>query len=139
MNNRRAFLVKSASALTMTFIVPSLLSSNVQAKKPLTQKVSNKQSWGIHIDADKCADGCTACVDACNEENGLTGFGRPETDSQWIRKVKIKDKTTNKITTMPMMCQHCENPPCCDVCPTGASFKRVDGIVMVNQHTCIGC
>ena len=38
-----------------------------------------------------------------------------------------------------MMCQHCENPPCCDVCPTGASFKRVDGIVMVNQHTCIGC
>ena len=64
---------------------------------------------------------------------------RPETDSQWIRKIKIKDKTTEKITTMPMLCQHCENPPCCDVCPTGASFKRVDGIVMVNQHTCIGC
>ena len=40
---------------------------------------------------------------------------------------------------MPMLCQHCENPPCCDVCPTGASFRRVDGIVMVNQHTCIGC
>ena len=56
----------------------------------------------MHIDVDKCADGCTACVDACNEENGLTGFGRPETDSQWIRKIKIKDKTTEKITTMPM-------------------------------------
>ena len=37
------------------------------------------------------------------------------------------------------MCQHCENPPCVDVCPTGASFRREDGIVMVNQHTCIGC
>jgi len=69
----------------------------------------------------------------------LTGFGRPATDSQWIRKVKVKSNTTQKITTMPLMCQHCENPPCCDVCPTGASFKRVDGIVMVNQHTCIGC
>ena len=98
MNNRRHFLVKSASALTMTFIVPSLLSSNAQAKKPLDQKVTDKKSWGMHIDVDKCADGCTACVDACNEENGLTGFGRPETDSQWIRKIKIKDKTTEKLS-----------------------------------------
>jgi molybdopterin-containing oxidoreductase family iron-sulfur binding subunit len=37
------------------------------------------------------------------------------------------------------MCQHCEHPPCVDVCPTGASFKRADGIVMVDRHTCIGC
>ena len=37
------------------------------------------------------------------------------------------------------MCQHCENPPCVDVCPTGASFIRADGIVLVNKHTCIGC
>ena len=59
----------------MTFIVPSLLSSNAQAKKPLDQKVTDKKSWGMHIDVDKCVDGCTACVDACNEENGLTGFG----------------------------------------------------------------
>ena len=87
----------------MTFIVPSLLSSNVQAKKPLDQKVTNKQSWGMHVDVDKCVDGCTACVDACNEENGLTGFGRPETDSQRIRKVKIKDKTKSKKTNIPMM------------------------------------
>jgi molybdopterin-containing oxidoreductase family iron-sulfur binding subunit len=38
-----------------------------------------------------------------------------------------------------MMCQHCENPPCVDVCPTGASFRRADGINMVDRHTCIGC
>ena len=37
------------------------------------------------------------------------------------------------------MCQHCENPPCVDVCPTGASMQRADGIVLVNRHTCIGC
>jgi len=37
------------------------------------------------------------------------------------------------------MCQHCENPPCVDVCPTGASFKRADGIVLVDKHSCIGC
>ena len=38
-----------------------------------------------------------------------------------------------------MMCQHCADPPCVDVCPTGASFKRADGIVLVDKHTCIGC
>ena len=91
MKNRRDFLVKSASTLAVTFIIPSLLTEKAHAKKPLAQKVTNKNSWGIHIDVDKCVDGCTACVDACNEENGLTGFGRPETDSQWIRKVKIQD------------------------------------------------
>ena len=37
------------------------------------------------------------------------------------------------------MCQHCENPPCVDVCPTGASMKRADGIVKVDMHHCIGC
>jgi tetrathionate reductase subunit B len=44
--------------------------------------------------------------------------------------------TTNEL---PMMCQHCANPPCVDVCPTGASMKRADGIVLVDRHTCIGC
>ena len=139
MNNRRKFLVKSISALAITYVIPSLTISKSYAYKPLEDKASDKYSWGLHINTDKCKSGCTACVDACNEENGLTGFGRPETDSQWIRKVKLQDKVTKKITSMPLMCQHCENPPCCDVCPTGASFKRVDGIVMVNQHTCIGC
>jgi molybdopterin-containing oxidoreductase family iron-sulfur binding subunit len=91
------------------------------------------------IDANKCADGCSACVDACNEEHNLTGFDRPETDAAWIRTVKLKDKQTGHIARMPVMCQHCEHPPCVDVCPTNASFKRVDGIVLVDRHRCIGC
>ena len=56
MINRRNFLVKSAGALAITFVVPSLLSSKVHAKKPLAQKVTDKQSWGIHVDAGKCVE-----------------------------------------------------------------------------------
>jgi molybdopterin-containing oxidoreductase family iron-sulfur binding subunit len=40
---------------------------------------------------------------------------------------------------MPLLCQHCSNPPCADVCPTRATFRRADGIVLVDRHRCIGC
>ena len=94
--------------------------------------------WGMLINAEKCAD-CTECVTACNTEHNLQDLGRPETDAQWIRKLEITDNQTGHITSLPMLCQHCENPPCVDVCPTGASFKRDDGVVLVDKHTCIGC
>jgi len=100
------------------------------------------------IDTAKCADGCSACVSACELENGLDMQEKPEGHSAekwdmqravWIRKVKLQDDLTGRVTNLPMLCQHCEHPPCVDVCPTGASFKRADGIVMVDRHTCIGC
>lgn len=95
--------------------------------------------WGLLIDSAKCASHCTACVDACNSEHNLHGFARPLTDAQWIRKVDLADQQTGRETSLPMLCQHCEDPPCVAVCPTGASFVREDGIVLVDKHICIGC
>ncbi len=95
--------------------------------------------WGMFVDTTRCAEGCTDCVDACNTEHGLHGFDRPQTDAQWIRKLDLEDDQTGQTWSLPMMCQHCESPPCVDVCPTGASFVRDDGIVLVDKHTCIGC
>ncbi len=69
----------------------------------------------------------------------VTGHNRPQTDAQWIRKVAVKDRQSGFGQSFPVMCQHCEHPPCVDVCPTGASFKRPDGIVLVDKHICIGC
>jgi len=94
--------------------------------------------WGMLIDTAKCKSGCNDCVTACNRENGLSG-GTAATDSQWIRKIELKDISSGREVSLPMMCQHCENPPCVDVCPTNASFKRVDGIVLVDKHRCIVC
>ena len=117
-------------------------SANNTSNDSATTDPTATPRWGMLIDADKCAD-CNACVTACNKEHGLIGgvgdAGRPQTDAQWIRKVELTDNHTGHITSLPMLCQHCEHPPCVDVCPTGASFKRADGVVLVDKHTCIGC
>ncbi len=98
--------------------------------------------WGLLIDASKCDANCTDCVTACKTENGWDAHGdhaSPETSSAWIRKVTLKDRQTGRKVSAPVMCQHCDTPPCVDVCPTGASMKRADGIVLVDKHICIGC
>jgi molybdopterin-containing oxidoreductase family iron-sulfur binding subunit len=120
-------------------IIPGVMLYEVAQAKPDDMAVTSKVRWGMLIDTRKCSEGCDDCVTACNEENGLTGHDRPETDVQWIRKVKLTDKQTGHVTSLPLMCQHCEKPPCVDVCPTGASMKREDGIVLVDRHICIGC
>jgi len=137
--SRRHFFEKSATAVAGLSIAPGVFLSQVAQAKPADQAVTIEKRWGMLIDAAKCATGCNDCVTACHEENGVTSHGRPETDAQWIRKVKLRDKATNHVISLPMMCQHCETAPCVYVCPTGASFKRADGIVLVDKHICIGC
>jgi molybdopterin-containing oxidoreductase family iron-sulfur binding subunit len=95
--------------------------------------------WGLLIDVNACSRDCRKCVSACSRENGWRDTGHPQTDAQWIRKVDIKNPVNGREASLPVMCQHCAKPPCVDVCPTGASFKRDDGIVLVDKHICIGC
>jgi molybdopterin-containing oxidoreductase family iron-sulfur binding subunit len=133
--HRRNFFKTSLGAAAIA-IAPGILLFDVAHGKP--QTLSGKVRWGMLIDTTQCREGCNDCVTACNRENGLSG-GTSATDPQWIRKVEIKEIGTGRKVSLPMMCQHCEKPPCVDVCPTGASFKRVDGIVLVDKHLCIGC
>jgi len=140
---RRSFLGAVATAAGVT-LAPGVMLYGISkaasvSAKAVDAEVSSSVRWGMLIDLGRCDNGCDDCVSACAKENGLRGFGRPETDAQWIRKVEIKNPQTCNSQSLPVMCQHCEYPPCVDVCPTGASFKRADGIVLVNKHTCIGC
>jgi len=144
---RREFLGKTAIAAGAATVAPGVLLTVANAGNR-SDAVTSDTRWGMLIDTNKCADGCTSCVSACDKENGIDLVAKPEGHSdemwdqqrpQWIRKVKLKDTQTGEITNLPMMCQHCESPPCVDVCPTQASFKREDGIVMVDRHICIGC
>jgi molybdopterin-containing oxidoreductase family iron-sulfur binding subunit len=136
---RRRFLGTAAAAIGGLAIAPGVFLYDVARARSAEEAVTSKVRWGMLIDTNLCEENCDACVKACNEEHGLTGFGRPTTDAQWIRKLTVKDKQTGHVTSLPMMCLHCEFPPCVDVCPTGASFRRVDGIVLVDKHICIGC
>jgi tetrathionate reductase subunit B len=136
--SRREFIGIGTAAVAGAALAPGLrLVELAQARSP-DEAVTSLQRWGLLVDINKCHD-CDACVTACHEENGIQSHGRPATDAQWIRKVTLKDKQTGYVQTLPVMCQHCEHPPCVDVCPTGASFKRADGIVLVDKHICIGC
>jgi molybdopterin-containing oxidoreductase family iron-sulfur binding subunit len=133
---RRQFL-KGAAALATTLLAPGILlyqtgqASSTPGKQP---------RWGLLIDTNALSEAdVEACVSACQREHGWKVEPNSPTDAQWIRKVKLTDPETGYQNFLPMMCQHCAQPPCVDVCPTGASFKRADGIVLVNKHTCIGC
>ena len=137
--NRRNFLNRTVAAAAVAVPGSGLLLIELARARPPDEAASSRQRWGLLIDVDQCVDGCSACVEACFIENGVYGHGRPATDAQWIRKVTVKDKQTGFTQSFPVMCQHCEYPPCVDVCPTGASFRRADGIVLVDKHTCIGC
>ncbi len=141
---RRKFLSGAAVVAGTTAavtIAPGVFLREVQAK-PADQAVSNKVRWGLLIDTNKLGEaGIDAMVSACKKEHGW-GHEKASNDaqkSQWIRKVKVTEKLTRHTTYLPVMCQHCETAPCVDVCPTGASMQRADGIVQVNKHVCIGC
>jgi molybdopterin-containing oxidoreductase family iron-sulfur binding subunit len=138
---RRRFLSGIAAATAGLGLPAGVTVFGLANAKPADEPVSSAVRWGMLIDTTKCAKGCSACVDACEEENGLDDEleGGPATATMWIRKIELRNKNTGQTHSLPMPCQHCENPPCVDVCPTGASFKRADGIVLVDKHICIGC
>lgn len=135
--DRRDFL-KTGAVVAGAAIAPGILFYGIAQGRAPEEGASSLVRWGMLIDTAKCANGCSACVNACNHENGLSGKTGPQ-DSQWIRKLNIKHLQTGIEHNLPMLCQHCANPPCVDVCPTGASMKRADGIVLVDRHICIGC
>ncbi len=133
---RRQILAWGAAMAGVT-LAPGVTLFDLAHGRAPSEPASSKVRWGMLVDLNRCASDCDACVTACDKENGLPAE-KTATSAQWIRKVELKDMR-GQVRSLPMMCQHCAEPPCVDVCPTGASFKRADGIVLVDRHTCIGC
>jgi len=110
-----------------------------------------EKSLGLVIDLDTCV-GCHACVTACkgwNTENygaalaDKDAYGSNPVGSflNRVHSYEVQPESgPAQLFHMPKSCLHCSDAPCVTVCPTGASYKRVeDGIVLVNESDCIGC
>jgi len=129
------------------------------AEKPVNKEYDIKSNlWGYGIDISKCI-GCGRCVDACKKENNVPK--EPFFFRTWVERygilengeVKVdspngglngftdtyKDEKLVKKYFVPKICNHCEQPPCVQVCPVGATYTTPDGVTLVDRKYCIGC
>ena len=84
------------------------------------------------VDLAKCKN-ARKCVEACQEGHSLSKA------QEWIRIYLLQDSKRTAPYWFPRPCFHCDNPLCVSVCPVGATYKRADGIVLVDNDKCIGC
>ncbi len=90
--------------------------------------------WAFVMEPKRCID-CEACMIACTVENGVPlGHHR-----NWIGHQEKGVFPNVSVLFTPENCHHCANPPCERVCPTGATYRREDGLVLIDYDRCIGC
>ncbi|MBT8258948.1 MAG: 4Fe-4S dicluster domain-containing protein [Bacteroidia bacterium] len=84
------------------------------------------------VDLAKCKNALN-CQQSCNKHHYITG------DNAWLKIYDMQESRDTAQYWMPMMCQHCDKPACVTVCPVDATFKRRDGLVLIDNERCIGC
>ncbi|MEE9295028.1 MAG: 4Fe-4S dicluster domain-containing protein [Phycisphaerae bacterium] len=139
-NSRRGFVtamvgavVTAAAAIATTVLRGGATKAN--GKSEPKGKKERKVQYGMVIDVRRCI-GCHACTVACKSE-----FDVPLGENRaWVEYVEKGEYPNVGRSFLPRLCNHCSEPPCVDVCPTNATYKREqDGIVVVDSGLCIGC
>ncbi len=148
--DRRTFL--SAAGLSALAITgKSALDALAQGAQRAPAGNQSAIRWAMVIDPWKCekAEGCTECSAACNQTHNVPQLSDGAHEVKWIWREPF-DKAfpdqaslyaADALKEKPILvfCNQCDNPPCVRVCPTQATWKRADGIVMMDWHRCIGC
>jgi len=160
---RRSFVKKLLLSIA-ALLVPIGVRSQERISKVQNWILSNRYRpadhyWGMGIDINKCI-GCGRCVDACKVENDVPR--EPFYFRTWVERYRIfeneevivdspngaidgfqsrngLDKSVVRSFFVPKLCNQCDNPPCVQVCPVGATYKTPDGVVLVDSEYCIGC
>lgn len=108
------------------------------------------KKWGMVVDMTRMTDEIMdRCIAACHRIHNVPNLGNPKDEVKWIWKETYGHTFPGQhheyaaeeyaARNFLLLCNHCTNPPCCRVCPTKATWKREDGVVMMDQHRCIGC
>jgi molybdopterin-containing oxidoreductase family iron-sulfur binding subunit len=108
--------------------------------------------WAMVVDLSKfkTEDDYKRIIDACHRAHNVPDIDNSKHEVKWLWKDSFERAFTGqeseylsekiKHMPVPLLCNHCDNPPCVRVCPTKATFKREeDGVVMMDMHRCIGC
>jgi Fe-S-cluster-containing dehydrogenase component len=149
--NRRNFLKLAGGTAVVGLVAKQTFKIFAQSglHEPLVHTA--KKRWAMVIDLKKCREypGCTKCVEACNIKHNIPKFDNKKDEVKWIWKEEYEHAFVEQenpyvpaeIKDKPVLlfCNHCDNPPCVNVCPTKATWKREDGVVMMDWHRCIGC
>ncbi len=117
-----------------------------------SDKALKAKQWAMVIDTRKLktAEDLEPIIEACNKAHNIPKFQNKHHEIKWIWEEEYENAFPTKhnpfleerLARIPflVLCNHCENPPCCRACPTQATFKRKsDGIVLMDFHRCIGC
>jgi Fe-S-cluster-containing dehydrogenase component len=144
--SRRDLLAGTGAALGVAAL------SGTSVRKALGAVAGNPgPHWGVAVDIGRCASqtGCRACIDACHTAHRVPTVIEQRHAIKWIWKEPFarvfSDQSHPYVsaaqaeTPVLVLCNHCKNAPCTKVCPTGATWRRSDGVVAMDEHRCIGC
>ncbi len=158
-DSRRRFLMLagiSAVGLTTKPVLNAFAAGQMKAKPEVGIKKGDDAliaaHWGMVMDTRKfeSAEDLEPIIEACHTAHNVPLLENKDHEIKWIWEEhfhnafpglaqRYQDERTEHLPFL-ILCNHCENPPCCRVCPTKATFKREsDGIVLMDFHRCIGC